>query len=133
MPMAGIRPDREYLHRSSPPRLTTTQDANSQPAQHQPHTALVSPTLSSGHSSNTEAEAFAHLRHPPVRMLLPSLISPRIARTPSKGIIVSQILHACESCRKSKSKCSGGQPCERCRTYGNQCIYKDGKRDIEKK
>jgi hypothetical protein len=31
--------------------------------------------------------------------------------------------HACNNCRKHKAKCSGRQPCQRCKDTGARCIY----------
>ncbi|KAI9754449.1 MAG: hypothetical protein M4579_004717 [Chaenotheca gracillima] len=42
--------------------------------------------------------------------------------------------HACETCRRRKTKCDGGQPvCSRCSDLGMVCIYADNKREKMKK
>lgn len=69
---------------------------------------------------------------PAGKMLLPPLHRNFPPSTTSKGE-KSRTSHACERCRKSKSKCSGTQPCEKCRNERKECIYGDGKRDKEKK
>ncbi len=131
--MAEKRPDRDRPNKSSPSRFTATHGARRQTEQPQSQSASNSTRLSLENSANTIAEASARSKHPAGKMLLPPLHPPRTLSTPSKGVIVNQTRHACDLCRKSKAKCSGGQPCERCRTYGNQCMYVDGKRDKEKK
>lgn len=42
----------------------------------------------------------------------------------------NRVNHACEPCRKRKSKCDGVHPiCSRCKNQGVDCIYADGKRE----
>lgn len=41
-----------------------------------------------------------------------------------------RVSHACEPCRRRKSKCDGAQPiCSRCRDHELVCSYTDGKRE----
>jgi hypothetical protein len=131
--MAERRPDHDHPNKTSPSGLTTTHGAQRQAAQPQSQSASNPTRLSLGDFGNTVVEASAHLRHLAEKTLLPSLNPPRTSSTPPTRPVVNQTLHACEFCRKSKTRCSGGQLCERCRTYGNQCIYSDRKRDKEKK
>ncbi|KAF3481260.1 uncharacterized protein GIQ15_04019 [Arthroderma uncinatum] len=42
----------------------------------------------------------------------------------------NRVNHACEPCRKRKSKCDGVHPiCSRCKNQGVDCMYADGKRE----
>lgn len=70
---------------------------------------------------------------PPGKMLLPPLPKSRAEYAASSRTEKNRTSHACDKCRKAKAKCSGGQPCEKCRTEGKECIYGDGKRDKERK
>ncbi len=70
---------------------------------------------------------------PPGKLLLPPLPKSRAEYTASSRTEKNRTSHACNNCRKAKAKCSGGQPCEKCRTEDKECIYGDGKRDKEKK
>lgn len=71
-------------------------------------------------------------RPPPGKMALPPL--PRAAgiSTTSK-LERNRTSHACDACRKSKSKCTGQLPCERCKAERKRCNYGDGKRDLERR
>lgn len=131
--MAQAWPDHHYLNGTSPPGLTIPHGAQSQAGQRPSQSASNSTEFSSEDSGNAETETSTHLKQPVVKMLLPALNSSQTSNITPKGATVNQTLHACEFCRKSKTKCSGGQPCERCRTYGSQCVYRDGKREKEKK
>ncbi|PGH11982.1 hypothetical protein AJ79_04569 [Helicocarpus griseus UAMH5409] len=45
-----------------------------------------------------------------------------------------RVSHACDPCRKRKSKCDGLRPvCSRCRDQEVNCIYLDGKREKQKR
>lgn len=45
-----------------------------------------------------------------------------------------RVTHACESCRRRKTKCSGDRPlCKHCEDFKLTCIYEDGKRDRTRK
>jgi len=70
---------------------------------------------------------------PPGKLLLPPLPKSRAEYTASSKTEKNRTTHACDKCRKAKAKCSGGQPCEKCRTEDKECIYGDGKRDKERK
>ncbi|KAL1963631.1 hypothetical protein VTN77DRAFT_7952 [Rasamsonia byssochlamydoides] len=59
---------------------------------------------------------------------------PRLQRpTQLKASVSSErqrVSHACEPCRRRKSKCDGVQPiCSRCRDHELLCFYADGKRE----
>jgi hypothetical protein len=59
---------------------------------------------------------------------------PRLQRpTPIRASVQSErqrVSHACEPCRRRKSKCDGGQPiCSRCKDHQLVCVYADGKRE----
>ncbi|CAG8610776.1 hypothetical protein C2G38_2040954 [Gigaspora rosea] len=59
--------------------------------------------------------------------------TPLQASTPSNGISPTRcrgnyVKAACESCAKSKVKCTGGTPCERCSSKPDQCTYKPHKK-----
>ncbi|KMU82559.1 hypothetical protein CIHG_00340 [Coccidioides immitis H538.4] len=59
---------------------------------------------------------------------------PRLQRPGSKqaasGSDRQRVSHACEPCRRRKSKCDGLQPpCGRCRDQEIHCYYEDGKRE----
>jgi hypothetical protein len=70
---------------------------------------------------------------PPGKMLLPPLPKSRAEYAAFSRTEKNRTSHACNKCRKAKAKCSGGQPCEKCRTEDKECIYGDGKRDKERK
>lgn len=70
---------------------------------------------------------------PPGKMLLPPLPKSRAKYSSSSRTEKNRTSHACDKCRKAKAKCSGAQPCEKCRTENKECIYGDGKRDKERK
>ncbi|KAJ5605772.1 hypothetical protein N7510_008553 [Penicillium lagena] len=40
-----------------------------------------------------------------------------------------RVSHACENCRDAKAKCSGHQPCNRCKESGQRCSYGDRRRE----
>ncbi|KAL1978260.1 hypothetical protein VTN31DRAFT_1119 [Thermomyces dupontii] len=63
---------------------------------------------------------------------------PRLQRTnPAKSSASSErqrVSHACEQCRRRKSKCDGVQPtCSRCRDNNLACVYADSKKDRMKR
>jgi hypothetical protein len=66
------------------------------------------------------------------KMLLPPLHH-NLAKFNTSKREKSRTSHACQRCRKSKSKCSGVMPCEKCISEDKECVYSDGKRDKEKK
>ncbi|EED22228.1 C6 transcription factor, putative [Talaromyces stipitatus ATCC 10500] len=51
----------------------------------------------------------------------------RVFRTKRK-----HVQRACERCRVKKAKCDGNQPCSRCVTYNQACIFRDRKATQEK-
>lgn len=82
------------------------------------------------HRQSSTAMAMAG---PSGKMLLPRLLQPK-STTPDKKVSGKErTSHACDKCRKAKAKCSGGQPCEKCKMEGRECIYGDGKRDKTRK
>ncbi|KAI9735695.1 MAG: hypothetical protein M1818_006303 [Claussenomyces sp. TS43310] len=70
---------------------------------------------------------------PAGKMLLPPLQSRASVAGSFKGPDKNRTAHACEKCRKAKAKCSGGHPCDKCKNEGKECVYGDGKRDLERK
>lgn len=88
--------------------------------------ALQSP---SGRNQKEQAPSMP----PAGKMLLPPLPKSRTEYSASPRTDKSRTSHACNGCRKAKAKCSGGQPCEKCRTEDKECMYGDGKRDKERK
>lgn len=70
---------------------------------------------------------------PPGKMLLPRLQQPKSSTQDAKVTGKERTSHACDKCRKAKAKCSGGQPCEKCKTESRECVYGDGKRDKVRK
>lgn len=65
-------------------------------------------------------------------MFLPALRrcpTPPITRNAERN----RTSHACDWCRRSKAKCTGGQPCQKCSHEGKDCFYGDGKRAKERK
>ncbi len=67
------------------------------------------------------------------KMLLPRLHQRNESGEKNKPAGKERTSHACDKCRKAKAKCSGGQPCEKCKSEGRECVYGDGKRDRVKK
>ena len=46
----------------------------------------------------------------------------------------NRVAHACEPCRRRKTKCSGERPiCQHCEDFKLPCVYADGKRDKTKR
>ncbi|KAI9749114.1 MAG: hypothetical protein M4579_006994 [Chaenotheca gracillima] len=57
------------------------------------------------------------------------VLSPRAARI-ARASARNRIGHACDPCRRRKTKCDGTRPaCARCRDFGMGCFYVDGKRE----
>jgi len=90
---------------------------------------LAQPNLQDQSPQQDYPQGFA----PPGKLLLPPL-----RRAPGMQSINSKndknrTSHACDKCRKSKSKCTGGQPCDKCKNEAKECIYGYGKRDKQRK
>jgi hypothetical protein len=69
----------------------------------------------------------------PGKMLLPPLPRAPGAYSSSSKSEKFRTSHACNTCRKAKAKCTGGMPCDKCRSEEKECVYGDGKRDKERK
>ena len=64
----------------------------------------------------------------------PKVAIPRLQRSGQKQCSAAnerqRVSHACEPCRRRKSKCDGFQPvCSRCKDQELPCFYADGKRE----
>lgn len=70
---------------------------------------------------------------PPGKVAIPPLKTSQAGETSPKDRKKGRTTHACETCRKAKAGCTGGQPCLRCRNTQVPCVYGDGKRDKERK
>jgi hypothetical protein len=68
---------------------------------------------------------------PPGKMRLTPL--PKHYAVASSKTERNRTARACDRCRKAKTKCSGGQPCEKCKIEGRGCVYGTGKRDKDRK
>ncbi|QSS55096.1 C6 transcription factor [Histoplasma capsulatum var. duboisii H88] len=86
-------------------------------------TAFVEPTEASNRvmsSSPTRGDA---------KIAIPRLQRPA-QNQPSAALERQRVSHACDPCRKRKSKCDGLRPvCSRCRDQEITCVYLDGKRE----
>lgn len=65
------------------------------------------------------------------KVAIPALRTSQVPE--SKALRKGRTQHACDTCRKAKAGCSGGNPCSRCKTMKSNCVYGDGKREKEKK
>jgi len=44
-----------------------------------------------------------------------------------------RVAHACDRCRRMRTKCSGGLRCAKCEIDGVECVYSDRKREKARK
>jgi hypothetical protein len=73
------------------------------------------------------------IQPPPGKVAIPALKTPQAIDSSSQSSKRGRTSHACDHCRKAKAGCTGGQPCQRCRTSRVPCVYGDGKREKERK
>jgi hypothetical protein len=121
----NVTPGEVNMEPTSPAEALGSSYAFNQPQQPQQ-------PISSRKSSYVLSPSEAGSKMPPSGKLL----LPRLQRRDSvvSGKVEKQrTAHACERCRKTKAKCSGGQPCEKCKAEDRECIYGHGKREKEKR
>lgn len=82
-------------------------------------------------STETPDPSMIGKRNAEGKMLLQPL--PRRIAATSRMSERNRTTHACEACRKAKAKCTSGQPCQKCKNEGKECVYGDGKREQERK
>lgn len=108
----------------------STQDL--QNAEQQTHDQIQSPsrTIPDRRPGLAEASMSGQQNSEGKMLLLPL---PRRIASMSRASEKNRTTHACDLCRKAKAKCTGGQPCQKCKNEGKNCFYGDGKRDKERK
>ncbi|BCS21482.1 Zn(II)2Cys6 transcription factor domain-containing protein [Aspergillus puulaauensis] len=70
----------------------------------------------------------SHSAHRSLRVLAPSGVHPDDRLRSSAGPLPKRTKrsNACTACKARKSKCSGGQPCNKCNEIGTECIFDRG-------
>ena len=115
---------------ASPSSMTGQQ---TQPSQSQPSPyarTAPPPTNAPSHQDSTQSQNT-------FKVAIPRLNRNRVDQSPSLGPVAAdknRVSHACEPCRRRKTKCSGERPrCQHCQDFKLPCMYADGKRDKTKK
>lgn len=94
-----------------------------------PNTASLSVSNTpSSLSSELGSAAFSSSLQPEHKVAIPRLQRPD-QRQGASGSDRHRVSHACDECRRRKSKCDGLQPCGRCADQDATCFYGDGKRE----
>ena len=115
---------------ASPTSMTgqQTQLSQAQPSLYAPIAAP--PTNAPSHQDSTQSQTT-------FKVAIPRLNRNRGDQSPSLGPVAAdknRVSHACEPCRRRKTKCSGERPrCQHCGDFRLPCTYADGKRDRTKK
>jgi hypothetical protein len=99
----------------------------------QPPPLHATPTRSAAGSGPQLEPLRVATQPPPGKVAIPALKTPQTIESSSKSSKKGRTTHACDHCRKAKAGCTGGQPCQRCRTSRVPCVYGDGKRERERK
>ena len=115
---------------ASPTSMTGQQVQPSQP-QPSPYAPTASPpTNAPSHQDSTKSQNTS-------KVAIPRLNRNSDDQSPSRGPAAAdknRVAHACEPCRRRKTKCSGERPrCQHCEDFKLPCTYADGKRDRTKK
>ena len=115
---------------ASPTSMTGQQTQPSQP-QPSPYAPTASPpTNAPSHQDSTSSQNT-------FKVAIPRLNRNNDDQSPSRGPGAgdkNRVAHACEPCRRRKTKCSGERPrCQHCEDFKLPCTYADGKRDRTRK
>ena len=130
--MSGGASDRAGKQRQpASPTMTTGQQV--QPSQRQP--APYASTASSPTNAPSQQDSIP-LQNT-FKVAIPRLNRNSDDQSPSRGPVGAEknrVAHACEPCRRRKTKCSGERPrCQHCEDFKLPCTYADGKRDKTRK
>ena len=115
---------------ASPTSMTGQRTQPSQP-QPSPYAPAAPP------STNAPSRQDSTQPQTKFKVAIPRLNRNRDDQSPSIGPVAAEknrVAHACEPCRRRKTKCSGERPrCQHCEDFKLPCTYADGKRDKTKK
>lgn len=115
---------------ASPTIMTGQRTQLSQPQPAPYASTASSPTNAPSHQDSTPSQNT-------FKVAIPRLNRNNDDQSPSRGPVGAEknrVAHACEPCRRRKTKCSGERPrCQHCEDFKLPCTYADGKRDKTRK